>query len=154
MNCKQNAFVAENGEEIEKSCTISKMVLFEHTWIIEPSDLTPHCPRCEIVTGTVRWELNGCLGKQGPCVNCGGPYLKLVSEPPRAANITIHEEGLDRRIWLPLGQYTLQPNGKLHVAVMVDSNANDPGRRKRRKIVSTFSLYMNIFVDPAEVSDD
>lgn len=136
--------------KMEKSYTISKMVQFEHTWIIEPSLLQPHCPRCEVVTGSVKWEINGCLGaSQGTseCTSCSGPYLQLMTGPARAAMIGIREEGFDRKIYLPFDQYSVQSDEKLPLVVMDASSISNPGRRKRRKVVCTFSMYVNISVD-------
>ncbi|XP_058127727.1 uncharacterized protein LOC131285812 [Anopheles ziemanni] len=139
---------------MEKSYTISKMVQYEHTWIIEPSLLEPHCPRCEVVTGPAKWEINGCLGEsQGTpgCTSCSGPYVQLVTNQAQAAMIGIREEGFDRKIYLPCDQYSLQSDQKLPLIVMDASSVSCTGRKKRRKIVSTFSMYVNISVDPKEV---
>ncbi|KFB53965.1 hypothetical protein ZHAS_00022213 [Anopheles sinensis] len=131
------------------------MVQFEHTWIIEPSLLQPHCPRCEVVTGTVRWEINACLGgSQGTpgCTSCSGPFLHLVTGPSQTAMIGIREEGFDRKIYLPFEQYSLVSDEKLPLIVMDASSLSRPGRRKRRKVVCTFSMYVNISVDPTKIS--
>ncbi|XP_035894089.1 uncharacterized protein LOC118504108 isoform X2 [Anopheles stephensi] len=137
---------------MEKIYTISKMVKFEHTWIVEPSEFEPHCPCCEITTGTTKWLLNCCTNGDGhgQCSNCYGPYLILLAQPSKEAIICVHEEGLiDRKVFLERGKYTMDSQFKLPLHVF-DGNDGIPSNvpairpKKRRKIITQINFYENI----------
>uniref|UniRef100_A0A182VGN0 Uncharacterized protein n=1 Tax=Anopheles merus TaxID=30066 RepID=A0A182VGN0_ANOME len=83
---------------MRKLYTISKMIQYEHTWIVEPSAFEAHCPRCEVLTGATKWELNCCTagvqsaGDYAYCSKCDDPYVKLLSDESQDVIIAVHEE--------------------------------------------------------------
>uniref|UniRef100_A0A182SY51 Uncharacterized protein n=1 Tax=Anopheles maculatus TaxID=74869 RepID=A0A182SY51_9DIPT len=138
---------------MEKIYTISKMLKFEHTWIVEPSAFETHCPCCEVTTGTTKWLLNCCTDGVGDrqCSECYGPYLILLSEQRKDAIISVYEEGAGRKVCLDKDRYRMESQTKLPLQIL-DSNDSIPvdlaaaaqHRMKRRKIITEIHFYENI----------
>lgn len=130
---------------MERLYTNSKMVQFEHTWIIEPAAFSVPCPSCEVWTGDLQWLLNYCTaaGREvwldGACRSCTGPYLLLLSKPRRDAIVSVYEEGKGRRVHLSEGAYKFDPCMK----VLLDVLDRNTAQAKRRKIVTQIQFYEN-----------
>ncbi|XP_040166358.1 uncharacterized protein LOC120902004 isoform X1 [Anopheles arabiensis] len=121
---------------MRKLYTISKMIQYEHTWIVEPSAFEAHCPRCEVLTGATKWELNCCTdgvqsaGDYAYCSKCDGPYVKLLSDESQGVIIAVHEVGMGRRVFLERDTYTLEPADKLSLMVKGSQHPSYEARLK------------------------
>ncbi|XP_053660376.1 uncharacterized protein LOC128709405 [Anopheles marshallii] len=141
---------------MEKIYTISKMVKFEHTWIVEPSGFERHCPCCEITTGTTKWLLNCCTDVSDidgdgevQCGKCYGPFIILLSERNKVAIISVSEEGTDRKVYLDSATYEMEPGKKMPLMIhnpydRASSSSYRLLQAKRRKIVTEINFYENI----------